>query len=64
MGEVLSFHDTLSERELECMNLATSKSHEPTLLCVINGSHSVRKHFCELELQGDDVVRCLFLVDS
>ena len=38
------------------MDVVTCKSHEPMLLCVINGSHSVPKHFCKLELHGDDVI--------
>ena len=35
--------------------MSDCKSHQPTLLCVVNGAHSIRKHFCELELNNDPI---------
>ena len=66
MDQVESFRNTLTEREQECMDVVTCKSHHPTLLCVVNGSHSIRKHFCELESSGADIIMCFFhwIVDN
>ena len=60
MDQVESFHNTLTEREQECMDVVTCKSHYPTLLCIVKGFHSVRTHFCKLELFGADIIRCFF----
>ena len=39
------------------------KSHQPTLLCMVNESHSVKKHFCEKEL-GDHPIKAFFVGQS
>ena len=39
--------EKLTERELKCMEVAHCKSHQPTLLCVVNLMQSVKRHFCE-----------------
>ena len=31
--------EKLTERELKCMEVAHCKSHQPTLLCVVNSMH-------------------------
>ena len=41
------FCKSLSEDELSMMNVVKCKSHQPTLLCIVNESHSAEKHFCE-----------------
>ena len=46
MDQVESFCNTLTEHEQECMDVVTCKSL--TLLCVVNGSHSIRKLFSNL----------------
>ena len=37
--------EKLTERELNCMEVAHCKSHQPTLLCVLNSMQSVKRHF-------------------
>ena len=54
------FKNTLTECEQECMDVVTCKSHHPTLLCMVNHSHSVRKYFCELESSRADIIMCFF----
>ena len=39
--------EKLTERELNCMEVVHCKSHQPTLLCVVNLIQSVKRHFCE-----------------
>ena len=45
----------LSQRELNALKVSECKSHVPTLVCVVG--HSIRKHFCEKELRGEDPVK-------
>ena len=51
--------EKLTERELKCMEVAHCKSHQPTLLCVVNLMQSVKRHFCESEC--DNVITNFFL---
>ena len=51
--------EKLTERELKCMEVARCKSHQPTLLCVVNLMQSVKRHFCESEC--DNVITNFFL---
>ena len=44
--------EKLTERELKCMEVAHCKSHQPTLLCVVNLMQSVKRHFCESECEN------------
>ena len=39
--------EKLTERELKCMEVAHCKSHQPTLLCVVNSMQSVKRHFAK-----------------
>ena len=50
--------EKLNERELNCMEVAHCKSHQPTLLCVVNLMKSVKRHFCESQC---DVITNFFL---
>ena len=50
--------EKLTERELKCMEVAYCKSHQPTLLCVVNSMQSVKRHFCEREC--DNVITNFF----
>ena len=50
--------EKLTERELNCMEVAHCKSHQPTLLCVVNSMQSVKRHFCES--QCDNVITNFF----
>ena len=49
LQEVEEFKTTLNEKELKCMEVVTCKSHQPTLLYMVNGAHTVKNHFCETE---------------
>ena len=51
--EMEDFCKLLSEDEFCTMNVVKCKSHQPILLCVVNESHSIKKHFCEKELGSD-----------
>ena len=50
--------EKLTERDLKCMEVAHCKSHQPTLLCVVNLMQSVKRHFCESEC--DNVITNFF----
>ena len=58
MTDVDAFKATLPRKHLECMEVVKCRSHQPTLLCVINGSQSLKKHFCETT--HDNVVASFF----
>ena len=51
--------EKLTERELNCMEVVCCKSHQPTLLCVVNSMQSIKRHFCES--QCDNVITNFFL---
>ena len=55
MKQVNMFKETLTDEESECLIVSKCKSHQPTLLCVVNGAHSIKKHFCELEFNNDSI---------
>ena len=43
------------------MTVSECKSHLPTLVCVVNSSGALKKHFCEKELGGEDPIRHFLL---
>ena len=47
LGNLHNLKEKLTERELNCMEVAHCKPHQPTLLCVVNSMQSVKRHFCE-----------------
>ena len=51
-GKVDHFEQTLSEEEASMMTVSECKIHLPTLVCVVNSSGSLKKHFWEKELGG------------
>ena len=59
LGNLHNLKEKLTERELNCMEVAHCKSHQPTLLCVVNSMQSVKRHFCES--QCDNVITNFFL---
>ena len=59
VGNLHNLKKKLTERELNCMEVAHCKSHQPTLLCVVNSMQSVKRHFCES--QCDNVITNFFL---
>ena len=52
LESVNSLKTTLTNRELNCMEVVKCKSHLLTLLCVVNSSQSLKKHFCETMCDG------------
>ena len=58
LESVNSLKTTLTNRELNCMEVVKCKSHLPMLLCVVNSSQSLKKHFCET--MCDDVITSFF----
>ena len=59
VGTLHNLNEKLTERELNCMEVVHCKSHQPTLLCVVNSMQSVKRHFCES--QCDNVITNFFL---
>ena len=47
MVEVEEFKRGLPEHHLKCMEVVKCRSHQPMLLCVVNSSRSLKRHFCE-----------------
>ena len=47
MVEVEEFKRGLPEYNLKCMEVVKRRSHQPTLLCIVNSSRSLKRHFCE-----------------
>ena len=58
VGSLHNLKEKLTERELNCMEVVRCKSHQPTLLCVVNSMQSVKRHFCES--QCDNVITNFF----
>ena len=58
MTDVDTFKATLPRKHLEGTEVVKCRSHQPTLLCVVNGSQSLKKHFCETT--HDNVVASFF----
>ena len=58
MAEVDVFKTTLPIKHLDCMEVVRCRSHQPTLLCMVNSSQSFKKHFCET--LHDNVVASFF----
>ena len=47
MVTIEAFQLTLPKEHLNCMEVIKCQSCQPTLLCVVNGSQSLKRHFCE-----------------
>ena len=50
--EIENFRKTLSQRHLDCMEVVKCRSHQPTLLCIVNSSQSLKKDFCETKYEN------------
>ena len=50
--DVNEFRDSLLTDELKFLSVSKCQSHQPTLLCVVNESHSVKRDFCERDLRS------------
>ena len=50
--EIENFRKTLSQRHLDCMEVVKCKSHQPTLLCIVNSSQSLKKDFSETKYEN------------
>ena len=58
LEDIEKFKVSLTEDQKNCMEVTFCKSHQPTLLCVVNGSQSLKRHFCEAEVK--DVMMSFF----
>ena len=47
MNEIEEFKHSLPKHHLECLEIVKCRSHQPTLLCMVNSAQSLKKHFCE-----------------
>ena len=56
LDEVNDFKCTLSEQEKEWFSQLWCQSHQPTLVCIVNESGSVKKDFCEKDLNGQNPI--------
>ena len=61
MEEVNKFKNTLTQEQQDCMEVLKCRSHQPILLCVVNGAQSVK-----CEIVDSDVVNAFFkwMVDN
>ena len=59
-SEVDEFKLNLTPRELCLLNVSKCQSHQPTLLCIVNESGSVKRDFCERDLHGYDPILSFF----
>ena len=50
--EIENFQKTLSQRHLDCMEVVKCRSHQPTLLCIVNSSQLLKKDFCETKYEN------------
>ena len=58
--DVNKFRDGLSTDELKFLSVSKCQSHQPTLSCMVNESHSVEREFCERDLNGNDPIKSFF----
>ena len=58
VGNLHNLKEKVTERELNCMEVVHCKSHQPTLLCVVNSMQSIKRHFCES--QCDNIITNFF----
>ena len=58
--QVNDFRSSLSDEEIDFLVVSKCQSHQPTLLCVINESHSVKRDFCESDLGGKNSIMSFF----
>ena len=56
LEDIEKFKVSLTEDQKNCMEVTVCKSHQPTLLCVVNGSQSLKRHFCETEIKDVMVI--------
>ena len=64
--QVNDFRSSLSDEETDFFVVSKCQSHQPTLLCVVNESHSVKRDFCESDLGGKNPIMSFFrwMVDN
>ena len=57
---VNAYKSTLSGEELGFLVVSKCHSHQPTLLCVVNQSGTIKMDFCEKDLNGADPILKFF----
>ena len=58
LTEIEKFKESLPDEHMNCLEVVKCRSHQPTLLCVVNSSESLKKHFCETNSR--DVIGSFF----
>ena len=58
LTEIEKFKESLTDEHMNCLEVVKCRSHQPTLLCVVNSSQSLKKHFCEMN--SCDVIGSFF----
>ena len=58
LTEIEKFKESLPDKHMNCLEVVKCRSHQPTLLCVVNSSQSLKKHFCETNSR--DVIGSFF----
>ena len=56
MERIEELKQDLTVEQLSCMEVIKCRSHQPTLLCVMNASQLSKRHFCEMVNQQDVVI--------
>ena len=54
------YKSKLNDEEKTLLVVSKSQSHQPTLLCVVNESNTVRRDFCKKDLNGCDPILSFF----
>ena len=57
---VNEYKSKLNDEEKMLLVVSKCQSHQPTLLCVVNESNTVKRNFCEKDLNGGDPILSFF----
>ena len=58
--QVEDFHSKLNDEGMKFLTVSKCQSHQPTLVCVVNESHTVKRHFCKKELKNESPILNFF----
>ena len=59
-NDLSEYKARLNEEELSLLTVSKCQSHQPTLAGVVNESNSVKRDFCEKDLNGGDPILSFF----
>ena len=58
--QVEDFRSKLNDEGMKFLTVSKCQSHQPTLVCVVNESHTVKRHFCKKELKNESPILNFF----